>query len=83
MTTDWQFAQRDPSEEFAKLHLCAMQKRQGASAFCFQWLYDPCTMVLAVESRTNFALQPGYPLTEFCATILFAEFANVRRSKTS
>ena len=28
MTTDWQFAQRDPSEEFAKLHLFAMQKRQ-------------------------------------------------------
>ena len=28
MTTDWQFAQRDPSEEFARLHLFAMQKRQ-------------------------------------------------------
>ena len=26
--TDWQFAQTDPSEEFAKLHLFAMQKRQ-------------------------------------------------------
>ena len=26
--TDWQFAQTDPSEEFAKLHLFAMTKRQ-------------------------------------------------------
>jgi len=26
--TDWQFAQSDPSEEFAKLHLFAMRKRQ-------------------------------------------------------
>ena len=26
--TDWQFAQTDPSEELAKLHLFAMQKRQ-------------------------------------------------------
>ena len=28
--TDWQFAQSDPSEEFAKLHLFAMRKRQPA-----------------------------------------------------
>ena len=28
--TDWQYAQSDPSEEFAKLHLFAMQKRQPA-----------------------------------------------------
>ena len=26
--TDWHFAQSDPSEEFAKLHLFAMRKRQ-------------------------------------------------------
>ena len=26
--TDWQFAQTDPSEDFAKLHLFSMQKRQ-------------------------------------------------------
>ena len=26
--TDWQFAQTDPSEEFAKLHLFAMKKLQ-------------------------------------------------------
>ena len=28
--TDWQFAQSDPSEEFAKLHLFSMRKRQPA-----------------------------------------------------
>ena len=26
--SDWQFAQTDPSEDFAKLHLLAMQKKQ-------------------------------------------------------
>ena len=27
--SDWQFAETDPSEEFARLHLFAMQKKQA------------------------------------------------------